>query len=310
MYSRIIVPLDGSELAEQALPYAQLVARSLSASIELIQAFDILPPGLMGEGSQFVVDQMLAGARDRAESYLYGTRLRLEAEGNSVSTTAMRSSPAEAIVAQASIDPSALVVMSTHGRGGIARWVLGSVADKVLHTVPNPMLVVRAAGAQQAAPADSLKMVVVPLDGSQLAELAIPHAASIAAALSARITLLRVTPTLEHYQRDLDYVPYEIAGVSDYDQAPAERLVESDTQQVATYLSGVESRLAGVHTHGVSLAHERNDDVAQAIIDQAGEEQSLVVMTTHGRSGVGRMVFGSVADRVVRHSNAPVLVVR
>ena len=158
-------------MAQRAFPYAQLIARSLSASIELIQAFDIPPLGMFGEGSQFVVDQMLAEARNRAEDYLSEIRVRLEAEGHSVSTTAMRSSPAEAIMAQASIDPSALVVMSTHGRGGIARWVLGSVADKVLHTLPNPMLVVRsAAPTQPAAPTDSVRRVLVPLDGSQLAE--------------------------------------------------------------------------------------------------------------------------------------------
>ncbi len=303
MYSKIIVPLDGSELAQRAFPYAQLIARSLSASIELTQAFDIPPLGMFGEGSQFVADQMLAEAHSRAENYLSEIRVLLEAEGHSVSTTAMRSSPAEAIMAQASIDPSALVVMSTHGRGGIARWVLGSVADKVLHTLPNPMLIVRSAEIPPAAPADSVRRVLVPLDGSQLAERAIPHATSIAAALSAGITLLRVTPTLEHYRLELAYAPYEMAGVSELDQASPERLVESDTRQVAAYL-------AHVQAHGTFLAHERTDDVAGAIIDKAGEEPSLVVMTTHGRSGVGRMVLGSIADRVVRHSNAPVLVIR
>lgn len=310
MYSKVIVPLDGSDLSEQALPYAQLVAKSLSAPIELVQAFDILPPGMLGAQSQGVMDQLVAGAQNRAESYLSGVRLRLEADGYLASTAAVRSSPAEAIVAQASTDPSALVVMSTHGRGGIARWVLGSVTDRVLHTMPNPMLIVRAAGSGPASPEGSIRTVVVPLDGSQLAELSLPHAASVAAALSARIALLRVTPTSEYYRHQLLSAIPEMGGIPDFHPASAEELAQADTDEVETYLADVENRLAIDHAHGVSVEHQQHHDVAQAIIDRAAEQPSLVVMTTHGRSGMGRMVLGSVTDRVVRHSDAPILVIR
>ena len=85
MYSKIILPLDGSELSEQALPYAQLVAKSLSVPIELVQAFDILPPGMLGIQSQRVIDQMVSGAQQRAEAILTSVRERLEADGHSVS---------------------------------------------------------------------------------------------------------------------------------------------------------------------------------------------------------------------------------
>ena len=127
MYSKVIVPLDGSELSEQALPYAQLVAQSLSVPIELVQAFDILPPGMLGTQSQSVIDQIVAGAQERAAVYLSSVRQRLEEQGHSVSASTVRGAPGDAIVTQAGTDPTALVVMSTHGRGGIARWVLGSV---------------------------------------------------------------------------------------------------------------------------------------------------------------------------------------
>ena len=84
----------------------------------------------------------------------------------------------------------------------------------------------------------------------------------------------------------------------------------TDAEEVNAYLADVENRLAIDHAHGVVSDHQQHQNVAQAIIDKAAQQPSLVVMTTHGRSGVGRVVLGSVTDRVVRHSNGPVLVIR
>jgi nucleotide-binding universal stress UspA family protein len=310
MYSKVIVPLDGSELSEQALPYAELVARSLDVPIELVQAFDILPLALLGSQSRVVIDQLVSGSQQRAEGYLSPVRERLEAAGHAVSMAVTRGSPAEAIVAQASTDPTALVVMSTHGRGGIARWVLGSVTDKVLHMMPNPMLIVRAKVTGPASPESSVKTVVIPLDGSALAELALSHAASMAAALSAGITLLRVTPTADYYRYQLTSTTPDVGAVPNFDPVSADDLVEADADDVSTYLLDVGNRLATDHAHGVATAHQLHQNVAQAIIEKASEQPSMVVMTTHGRSGVGRVVLGSVTDRVIRHSNVPVLVIR
>ncbi len=310
MYSKVIVPLDGSELSEQALPYAELVAKSLSVPIELVQSFDILPPALLGTQSQAVINQLVSGTQQRVENNLSAVRERLEAAGHSVSTAVQRGTPADAIAAQASADPTALVVMSTHGRGGIARWVLGSVTDKVLHTVPNPVLIVRATVTGPASPQSSVQTVVVPLDGSALAEQAIPHAASMGAALSAGITLLRVTPTADYYRYQLTAATPEMGAIPDFDPVSAAELVNADANDVGNYLADVENRLAADHSHGVTRTHQQRQNVAQSIIDKAAEQPSLVVMTTHGRSGVGRVVLGSITDRVVRHSNTPVLVIR
>jgi nucleotide-binding universal stress UspA family protein len=310
MYSKVIVPLDGSELSEQALPYAQLVAQSLSVPIELVQAFDILPPGMLGTQSQSVIDQIVAGAQERAAVYLSSVRQRLEEQGHSVSASTVRGAPGDAIVTQAGTDPTALVVMSTHGRGGIARWVLGSVTDKVLHTIPNPMLIVRATVTGPASPQSSVRTVLVPLDGSPLAELSLAHAASVAAALTASISLLRITPTGDYYRYQLTASTPEMSVIPDFDPVSADELVDADADDVSAYLADVENRLAIDHAHGVATAHQTHQNVAQAIIDKASEQPSLIVMTTHGRSGVGRVVLGSVTDRVVRHSNSPVLVIR
>ena len=310
MYSKVIVPLDGSELSQQALPYARLVAGSLSVPIELVQAFHILPPAVLGARSQRAIDLMVSEAQQRAERNLAPIREQLESDGHTVSTSTLRGTPADVIVAQASTDPTALVVMSTHGRGGIARWAMGSVTDKVLHTIPNPMLIVRATVTGPAAPERSIRTVLAPVDGSPLAELSLSHAASIASALSAGITLLRVTPPGDYYRHQLISTTAEMGAIVDFDPVTADELVADDAEQVAAYLADVENRLAIDHAHGVASVHQLHNNVAQAIIDQSAEQPSLVVMTTHGRSGVGRVVLGSVTDRVVRHSNVPVLVIR
>ncbi len=310
MYSKVIVPLDGSELSEQALPYAELVAKSLSVPVELVQAYDILPTRILGVQGNQVIAQLDGGARQRAEASMEPAQQRLQSSGIAVSLTALRGPAAEIIMSRAGIDPEALVVMSTHGRGGISRWVMGSVADKVLHTIPNPMLLVRASVVGPASPETSVKSVVAPLDGSALSELAIPHAISMAAALSASITVLRVTPTMEHYRHELMGTTAEMGGMVDWELDSADDLVAKDAEDVAAYLADVSNRMAIDHAHGVAAEHVTNGNIAQAIIDRASAQPSLVVMTTHGRSGVGRMVLGSVTDRVIRHSNAPVLVIR
>ena len=311
MYSKIIVPLDGSELSEQALPYAQMVASSLSAPIELVQAYDILPSTLLGaRHRRDAIGQLEQVSQVRAEVSLTPARRRLEEAGLTASAVTQRGSAADVISAQASSDPSALVVMSTHGRGGISRWVMGSVADKVLHTIPNPMLIVRANVLGPASPETSLQSVVVPLDGSPRSELSLPHAISMAATLSASITVLRVTPSEEHYRQELSAVTPELGAIPDLELLGPGDLIAEDKADVAAYLRDVSNRMAIDHAHGVVTEQVVRDNIAQAIIDRASAQPSLVVMSTHGRSGLGRMTLGSVTDRVIRHSNVPVLVIR
>ena len=313
MYSKVIVPLDGSDLSEQSLPYAELIAKSLNVPIELVQAYDILPPSLLGGSNrQGVVSALEEGSRARALVSMENQRRRLEGDGLSVNLVAQRGPAADVIVAVAGADPTALVVMSTHGRGGISRWVMGSVTDKVLHTIPNPMLIVRANVLGPAAPESSLRSVVVPLDGSPLSELAIPHAISVAGALSAGITVLRITPSEDQYRTQLNLALPEMGTgtMPDFDMASPDELTADDAAEASDYLDDVSNRMSIDHAHGVATEHQVNDNIAQTIIERASAQPSLVAMTTHGRSGVGRMVLGSVTDRVIRHSNLPVLVIR
>ena len=315
MYSKVIVPLDGSELAEQAVPYAQLVARGLSIPIELVEAFDVLPPAVHSHGSMYALDKMLEEARQRSGHYLAGVEEALRTDGYAAASATLPGAPHQAIADRADADPNALIVMSTHGRGGVTRWAMGSVADKVLHTVPNPMLIVRsgtsgAASSEIAAGSEiAIGTVLVPLDGSDLAETSLEHAVNLAVAVGAGVALAQVTHTREYYRRHLTG-PRAAMGPS-----PAgwvNDLMRTDAEAATDYLAGVQRRLTAQRPDAgeIDIRHLRHESPAQAIIDQAADHKTLVVMTTHGRSGIGRMLMGSVTDRVVRHSNAPVLVVR
>jgi nucleotide-binding universal stress UspA family protein len=196
--------------------------------------------------------------------------------------------------------PGTLIAMSTHGRSGLARWALGSVTDKVLHATSNPMLIVRSQDPENFSQDVNLTSLLVPLDGSALAERVLPLAAILAKALGLRVTLLRATPSIGDYYQYADSAPP--AGVED--------LAREVDEEAATYLDDTARRLRleGVREAEQSLVHGSPEI---AVTDYVREvPHCLVAMTTHGRSGIGRWVLGSVADRVIRSSGAPVLVMR
>lgn len=289
MYSKVIAPLDGSELAQRALPYARAVASALSVPLDLVRAVD-------------------GGAQD-AMQYLARVRDDLRAEGFAATTTALAGPAGSAVVQRARAEPDALVVMSTHGRGGLARMALGSVTDRVLHTTPNPILIVRAA---TDSPVVRISTVVVPLDGSKLAELSLPHAAAMASAWAAIVELLYVTTSAEAHRDRISGAVRGRTVFGDPQERMAQDFAQAEDENADAYLERIRLRLALDHPEAgaVRTRHVRHDDPARAIIDRTAGGAALVVMTTHARTGIGRIVLGSVTDRVVRHSQAPVLVVR
>jgi nucleotide-binding universal stress UspA family protein len=273
-----------------------------------VEAFDILPPVVHHRHSALVTGRMLEEAQRHSQSYLSRVREGLRSIGIAASVATLPGAPARAITDWAGHEPDALAVMSTHGRGGIARWALGSVADKVLHSIPNPVLLIRS-GSSTLTAAVEPRTVLVPLDGSELSELSLPHAASVATALGARIALLRVTATSDFYRL---YLEQEAVGSGGGEWMSADELVRTDSQEAQASLDRAKRRLAIEFgfAHEVTVCHLQGQNPAEAIVEMAAAEPTLVVMTTHGRSGINRLVLGSVTDRVVRHANAPVLVVR
>ena len=301
MYSRILVPLDGSRLSERILPWARSVVRTFNIPVELLV---VIEP----EAVAAFCDAKTGRYFDTVEASMKRDSLAyLEKLGGSFSGPAEVhcfveiGNPAEIIVDRASADRGTLIAMATHGRSGVQRWLLGSIAQKVLHAASNHLLLVRPEGGGNGAGEIVLKRVLVPLDGSALAETVLPHVRALAERMELEVILLRAYSMgpyayaigAEGYVPDIETLNADIKGEE------AKRYLEEKADQL---------RWQGVKNVSHLLLE---GNAAGEIIDVAkGTPDSLVAMCTHGRSGVGRWVLGSVTDRVVRHSGGPVLVIR
>jgi len=285
MYKKILVPLDGSKLAEQTLPYARLLADACGATVTLLRVTD--PDA-----------RLPFSASQSASDYLKYTAASLRPL--SVDAVEKIGNPAEVIVDGAKADADCLIAMATHGLTGPRRWFLGSVASKVVQSAANPILLIRPDENAPAAPTIALKRIVVPLDGSGLAAKVLPHVAMLASKLKLEVQLLRAYALPPNAYLTADGV---------IDQGPA-RFRKSLHAECEKYLDG---KVGGLRADGIETVTATiiEGDAANEIVDlAAGSPQSLIAMSTHGRSGVGRWVLGSVAEKVVQHSRAPVLLIR
>ena len=312
MYSRILVPLDGSELAEQVLPYVKALAKAYQSPICLLRVFDPVPAELGDELHGVYLDQIATAFRNAAETYLEQIATKLKELDLPVSVVSHEGGAAAFIISEAEKTPGTLIAMATHGRSGVTQWLLGSVTDRVLHATSCPLMIVRAKPQEEFNAKDrnggvTLKTIIVPLDGSQLAERILPHAAYLAKGLDLPVTLVRVTNQIDQY---LSMAGDPMEGIGNIDTSLAEDMVRQGDADAEKYLQGVKEELGrlGVTNTKEIVIRGRADTV---LVDLAqSTPDSLVAMTTRGRSGVARWVLGSVTDRVVRHSGDPVLVVR
>jgi len=243
------------------------------------------------------IQETVAVTKERANRYLE----KPTGQDVKVESAILVGNPAEEIVDYAERENIDVIVMATHGRSGIGRWALGSVADKVLRATERPVVLIRAKGARS----DMLKKGVfkralVPLDGSKESEAVIPYIEELASMLGAEVTLLQVLAVVYHVYISGDapaQVPY-----TEEEMKPLKASAESYLEKVGSGLRG-----KGVTTK----CQVRVGAAGQEIIKLADEiGADIVAMSTHGRSGVGRLVFGSVAEKVVRTGNIPVLLVR
>jgi nucleotide-binding universal stress UspA family protein len=291
MYSKILVALDGSKLSESILPYARFFSERLRPSVELLQVID--SDTLMPANVDPAQESMIAERKKNLEGYLKNIAGGFPG-GLKIDCAVEVGHPAEIIVDRAAAVPQTLVAMTTHGRSGVQRWLLGSVAEKVLHATRKHLLLVRGnEAASQTEPA-FFRSIVVPLDGSELAESVIPHAAELSKTMNLEIVLVRVfNLPVANDEGYWDQRTWEL--IREEAQAYLDRKVEElKTQGLA--------KVTAVLLEGFA---------AERIITLAQETpENLIAICTHGRSGVRRWVLGSVTDRVVRHSGDPVLVIR
>lgn len=296
MYTRMLIPLDGSKLAEQALPYARFLARTLSIPVELLQVADPEALSLLTdpEHSRYA-DTIWADKMRIGKDYL--ETIARSFGGTRVQCSVEKGVAEDVVIDKAASDKNTLIVMATHGRSGIQRWLLGSVADKVLHGSSNHMLLVRASEQGKTDGDAVLKAVVVPLDGSALAEQALPYVEELAKKVTLRVILLRAYALSPALTGD-EYGTYMEELMNQIESEAREYLATKVTEAKEKGLSEVVS----VVKFGYGA-----DEIITLARDTA---DNLVAMCTHGRSGVKRWVLGSVTERVVRHSGDPVLIIR
>ena len=277
MYTKVVVPLDGSPLAEVALPYAEEIAAKMSCDMVLLTVL----PSENGEEARNYLSY--------SKKIMEATRLQVEKyRGNSNShsfkvTTATRTgNPAEGILDFAEKGYPSLIVMATHGRSGISRWSVGSVADKVVRaTSRQPLLLIRAKGSHADVRAKRiLKKAVVPLDGSAISETVLPFICEIARSIKMEITLLQIIPRTNRTFHSAE-----------------------------TYLREWCKRLA---QNGITAGYQvKVGAAADQIIDYAGETASdLVAMSTRGQTSVNLWSLGSVAQKVLLGGDSPLLLIK
>jgi nucleotide-binding universal stress UspA family protein len=177
VYTRILIPLDGSITAEQVVPYARRFARSLKLPVELLAVVDVEALLTSVERAR-LLDNLVDQETRKSKEYL--ERIAERFSGSRVKRTVQQGKAAEAIIEKATADNSILIAMTTHGRSGLNRWLLGSVAEKVLRGSTNPLLLVKAVPNAATEGEATLKSIVVPLDGSKLAESVLPAVTRIA----------------------------------------------------------------------------------------------------------------------------------
>jgi nucleotide-binding universal stress UspA family protein len=295
MLRRLVVPLDGSELAERALPYAVQLARARGGRLVLVRvALASTPTGFDWE------PQYAASVRE-AEQYLTDV---VEKLGPSVpvETASVRyGRPVTEIINIVAEVEADGVVMATHGRTGVAHLLYGSVAEMVLAASPVPVFLVHAQPGQAApVPFDPhAARLLVPLDGSPFAEEALP-AAIDALGPSGELILVRVVAPAEQVVRD----------EQDHVVAYLDQVQDALEREASDYLQGVVRQVERDHPGTRVRIDVRVGKPADGIATAAAVNLAhLIVMSTHGRTGLRRAVLGSVAGAALRTSHTPVLLV-
>jgi nucleotide-binding universal stress UspA family protein len=303
MYRNLLVPLDGSPSSEHALPLACNIAQRTGAGLHLAHVHMLNDP-IYVEGMMVIDADLYSLGREHERAYLERIRDQLASRLGISATCANLDSDstiAGTLAHYAEANAIDLVVMTTHGRGGLARAWLGSVADALVRCSPSPILLLRPGeGTPDLAQAPQLKHILIPLDGSALSEQILGPALELGGLTQANYTLLRAVepfvlvgyaPLAQASRLDLQLTQQGLAGAQRYLDALAEPL-RAEGQAIQT-----RAMLA--------------EQAAAAILEEADQQKAdLIAMTTHGRSGLARLFLGSVADKVLRGAGLPMLIQR
>lgn len=298
MYRMIMVPTDGSGFDREAIRVALRIAERTEADVRLVRVLatgSFFGMAAAAEGTA-IAAEVVQSERDRALSELYALAAECRVVSSATITVDLHGGPVpdvlEAYAKRHDID---LIVISTHGRSGISRLSLGSVTDSLIRHTTIPILVVKPPTSYlNPQVSETFKRIVVPLDGSTLAEQILPRVVMLAKLEEAHITLLNVLVPQSYSQKEI--------------VDPALPWWEKDISIAQKYLHRIAVRL---RRNGLTVTTDIviSDDVAGAIGDFASREKAdMIAIATHGRGGLARLIRGSVADAIMHSAKASMLV--
>jgi len=287
MFNRVLVPLDRSALSERVLPIAECLAEYFDSRIELIYVVPSVP--------ETIPEGVTSQAREEGEAYLKGIVDSLSAKKGveKVAATVLDGYPASVIIEQAEAQADTIILMSTHGYSGVQRLLLGSVADKVVQAASTPVLLIPAEARNPKGELVEFERLILPLDGSELAETILPYAIMLCKTLDMELILARSYhpnfPGSTIRMHDVSKIVHDSA--ENYVKEKAEQLQREGLKKVSYKV------LKGL--------------AAEQITDLAIETpNSVTALCSHGRHGISRWMLGSVANAVIHCSEEPVLVIR
>lgn len=296
MFEHLVVPLDGSPLAECVLPHAVALAQAFGSRVTLLQALERVPAAGRGRSIDplgWHIGKIEAGA------YLDGLAARLKGLGLQTESAVLEGQAAEQTIEFARGHDVSLIVLSSHGLSGLSGWNISSVVQKIILRAYVPVLIVRAYHPSSGDLGSfRYRRLLVPLDGSQRAECVLPLATTLARSHESQLLLAHLVSKPEIPRR---------APLTQEEIELVDRITERNRLQVGRYLEQLRSRLSGdVETHLLV-----SDDAAAALHDLAeAEKADLVVLGAHGYSGRKKWPYGSVALSFIVYGTTPLLIVQ
>lgn len=299
MFDPILVPLDGSLLAECALPHAIAIARAFDAKVILLRVLDKNQAGEKAQLFDLVNWQI---NKTGAKQYLEKTSARLQKAGLRIGPTVLEGLVAESITEFSQKQGIKLIILSSHGRSGLSQWGISSVTQKIIFSAPTSVLIIRA---HQPATSELIeqqyKRIMVPLDGSRRAENVLPMVTLLARTYQSRIHMVHVVKTPEMARQ---------MPLAREDVELSERIVSRNREEAIRYLDLVRqhSPLDGIDIQTHLLT---SDNAAAALHELADKEGiDMVVLSAHGYSGYNQWPYGSMVNNFVLYSKVPLLVVQ
>ncbi len=292
----ILVPLDGSSLAERAVAYVAAVGKGASARVTLLRVLTPTAGPLATDALDWEIQ------RREAAAYLAKIQADLAAAGIKASVEIVQGKPSEQVLHLAAASDVDLIVLSSHGEGGVGQWSLSSTAHKVITSSSTSLLIVPVRAHQEEVSLDlRFRKVLVALDCSSRSECTLPTATEIARAHHADLILANVVPEPELPRR---------VSPSAHDLELAQELTEGNRREAVRYLRELQKRLTG-STDRVQMRTVVSGRSAQALRDLAQHEDvDLIVVSAHGVTGDPATPYGTVAGRLLQEADRPVIVVQ